>query len=291
MKRFKISELECFSGIKAHTIRIWEQRYNLFNPGRTGGNIRYYSLEEVRLLIDIALLLQYGHKISRLSKMDATAIAAMVDELSTEEAIPAKAINDLIILMFNVEIEEFEDVLDGCVHVLGIDGTIKDVIIPFLGRVQLLSYNNTGNHIHFAVTAIRKKIIAGIESADPPEMTQKSALLFLPEREHYDLVLLYTAFILKCAGVRVLYLGTNISVQNLELMTASKKPEFLFTFVPQKQKFMLNPFLPYLTQHHPGIELHVLVCEKETPVSSFSNLHFHHYLDLQRVSLETTAFA
>jgi DNA-binding transcriptional MerR regulator len=64
--------------IKAHTIRIWEQRYNLFNPGRTDGNIRYYSLNEVRLLIDIALLLQYGHKISRLAKMDAAAIAAMV---------------------------------------------------------------------------------------------------------------------------------------------------------------------------------------------------------------------
>lgn len=291
MKRFKISELECFSGIKAHTIRIWEQRYNLFNPGRTDGNIRYYSLNEVRLLIDIALLLQYGHKISRLAKMDAAAIAAMVDELSSEEAIPAKTINDLIILMYNVEIEEFEDVLDGCVHVLGIEATIKGVIIPFLGRVQLLSYSNTGNHIHLAVTAIRKKIIAGIESADPAAMTQKSALLFLPEREHYDLILLYTAYILKCAGVRVLYLGTNISIPNLELMTASKKPEFLFTFVPQKQKFTLKLLPQYLKEQHPGVELHVLVCEKEVPVSSPNNLHFHNYLDLERVSLDAPVMA
>ncbi len=291
MKKFKISQLALFSGVKPHTIRIWEQRFAIFKPSRTEGNVRFYSLEEVKLLLDIALLIPFGHRISHLSKLKPSALTHLVDELSVPEAIPCKAINDLIVLMFSSEIEEFEDVLDGCVHVLGIEETVNKVVLPFMERVQLFSYNNTEADVHFTVTALRKKIITAIENANPPAMLQKTALLFLPEREHYDLMLLYAAFILKRKGLRVMYLGTNISRQNLEQITILKKPDFLLTYIPQKQKFTFASFLSFLQYHLPSSQLLVLACEPPDTNNTHQNAAFVHYKELEEWAIDQPIYS
>ncbi len=128
MKNFTIRELENFSQVKAHTIRIWEQRYSVFNPNRSEGNFRRYNLEEVKLLLDIALLIKNGFKISGLVKMSGAKLEQKIDDLYTEEAMQSRAINDLIVNMFSSGIEEFEDVLDSCVHLWDVDITIQKII-------------------------------------------------------------------------------------------------------------------------------------------------------------------
>jgi DNA-binding transcriptional MerR regulator len=277
MKNFTIRELENFSQVKAHTIRIWEQRYSVFNPKRNEGNFRRYNLEEVKLLLDIALLIKSGFKISCLVKMSGRELEQKIDDLYTEEAMQSRAINDLIVNMFSSGIEEFEDVLDSCVHLWEVDITIQKIVIPFLERVQLLSYNDNSNDVHFVVTAVRKKIILGIEKANPSLLVAKSALLFLEPGEHYDLMLLYTAYILKCSGLKVLYLGTNVPAKNLETILVIKKPDFLFSYIPQKHKFKMHNVFPLLDKYSPGSIFFVVNCEALMNNEVQNKVQFIHY--------------
>jgi len=283
MKKFKISELDCFSGVKAHTIRVWEQRYNIFKPERTIGNIRYYSLDDVKLLLDIALLQQSGHRISFLSKVERSELASMVEELSDIESIPGKAINDLIIHMFTYEIEEFEDVLESCVHVLGVPATIERVIMPFIERAQLISISGS-SETHFAVSALRRKIMVAIESANPRNLSQKTALLFLPEREHFDLILLYAAWVLKSTGVRVLYLGSLISKDAVEQVALLKNPDLIISCCAHKNKLFSASMVPFLLHALPQTQLCILGREKDLPLQPYSNVLYLSYLKLDELN-------
>ena len=282
VKKFAIRELENFSQIKAHTLRIWEHRYGFFKPARNKGNIRSYGLEEVKLLLDIVLLTKNGYKISHLINDDAQTLAEKSKALSSAEARQNKAVSQLILAMFSSDIEQFEDVLDNCVLCWDVDITIHKIIIPFLEKVQLLSYNDRNSDVHFVVTAIRKKIILALERANPTALTQKSALLFLPEGEHYDLMLLCMAYVLKCNGLRVLYMGTNISKENLETVSISKKPDFLYTYIPPKKKFKMHEFFPCLDEQLPGTTFYVAGCENllQQNEKNRNNVKFIHYREV-----------
>ncbi|MBD0280064.1 MAG: MerR family transcriptional regulator [Bacteroidota bacterium] len=151
MKSFSIRELETFSGVKAHAIRIWEKRYAVLKPHRSNGNFRHYTLEEVMLMLDIALLTKNGFTISQVAGMEADVLRHEVYSLICREAKQTRAVNELIICMFSGNIEAFETILDGCVLCWGIDTTIQQVIIPFLEKVNLLSYSDSSSETHFAV--------------------------------------------------------------------------------------------------------------------------------------------
>jgi DNA-binding transcriptional MerR regulator len=282
MKNFSIRELENFSQIKAHTLRIWEHRYAIFKPNRTKGNIRFYNLGEVKLLLDIVLLTKNGYRISSLTNLDATTLAQKSNALSTDEAMQNKSVSQLILAMFSSDIEQFEYILDNCVLCWDTDTTIHNIIIPFLEKVQILSYNDSSSNVHFVVTAIRKKMILALERVSPSVMLQKSALLFLPEGEHYDLMLLYMAYILKSNGLKVLYMGTNISKENLETVSISKRPDFLFTYTPQKKKFKLHQFFPCLDSQLTGTTFFVAGCENShhQKEKNRDNVKFIHYSEV-----------
>lgn len=156
MKCFSIKELERFCDIQAHTIRIWEKRYRVPTPARRG-SIRSYNLEEVKLLLDICLLNKNGLRISQIANLDGGAIEQKVEELSGTFNQLANATNKLICYMFLSDIENFELLLNDCISNFGLDSTVKNVIVPFLHKVDLLSYSESSNEVHFVVTAIRKK--------------------------------------------------------------------------------------------------------------------------------------
>lgn len=279
MKKFSIKELENFSQIKAHTLRIWEHRYSIFKPDRSKGNIRFYNLEEVKLLLNIVLLTKNGYKISSLKDLGAHALAQKSNALSTTEAMQTKSVNQLIISMFSSDIEQFEDVLDSCILCWDIDTSISKIIIPFLEKVQLLSYNDTSSDTHFVVTAIRKKLILALEKVNPTTTLQKKALLFLPEGEHYDLMLLYINYILKANGLRVLYMGTNISKENLENVSIAKKPDLLYTYIPPRKKFKMHEFFLCLDVQLPNTTFFITGCENllQQNVNTRNNVKFIHY--------------
>src|SRR5690349_13902948 len=130
-KLFSIKDLERFSGIKAHTIRIWELRYNVLSPERSVGNVRHYTISDVDRILKISLLQKSGYKISVLVHLSPEEIDNNIQTLVNEECMQIRAINHLIYFMYS-DIEKFEEVLDSCVLCWGIDTTIEKVIFPFL---------------------------------------------------------------------------------------------------------------------------------------------------------------
>jgi DNA-binding transcriptional MerR regulator len=232
MHSFTIKDLENLSGIKAHTIRIWEQRYNFLKPARTGTNIRYYSNEELKTLLNVALLNKYGFKISHIDKMSEKDILEKILALAQMEAHQERIVNELIQAMIDLNLERFESILDNYIESRGIERTIMQVIFPFLEKIGILWLTNHINPAqeHLVSNIIRQKLIVGIETArKTPLRINRSVLLFLPEGEYHEIGLLFMNYLLKSRGVHTLYLGCCIPIADLEYVAQVKKPDYLYT--------------------------------------------------------------
>ena len=230
MNAFTIRDLENLSGIKAHTIRIWEQRYTFLKPHRTNTNIRYYSNDELKTVLNIALLNKYGFKISHIEKMQATEIRDKILSLGDARAIQERIVNDLVQEMVDMEFERFEKIIANYIIAKGIERTVIQIIFPFLEKIGILWL--TG-HVspaqeHLVTNIIRQKLIVGIESTISPVRLDKTCLLFLPEGEHHELGLLFMYYLLKSRGARVIYLGANVPVKDAQYVIKSKKPDMVF---------------------------------------------------------------
>lgn len=248
MNAFTIKDLENLSGIKAHTIRIWEQRYSFLNPQRTDTNIRYYSNNELQQILNIALLNKYGYKISHIDRMTAVEMKEKTLALSQVEAQQERLVNDLIYFMAEVKMDDFEVLLDGYIAVKGIEKTIIQIIFPFLERIGILWLTNHINPAqeHLVTNLIRQKLIMGIETVKSHLSANTTALLFLPESEHHELGLLFIHYLLKSRGIRVLYVGANAPLKDVEYISKLKNPSVLFTHLTSVannfnfEKFLLN---------------------------------------------------
>jgi DNA-binding transcriptional MerR regulator len=229
MNAFTIKDLENISGIKAHTIRIWEQRYNFLKPQRSDTNIRYYCNEELKTILNIALLNKHGFKISQIDRMKPEEISGKILELRTNEAIHDRVVNDLIRDMIDLNICRFESTLNSYIKDHGIERTVKEIVFPFLEKIGILW--QTGHIMpaqeHFVTNIIRQKLIVAIDQA-PQVVDGKSCLLFLPQGEHHELGLLFLHYILKTRGAKVIYLGASVPMQDIESIIRTLKPEMAF---------------------------------------------------------------
>ena len=231
MNAFTIKDLENLSGIKAHTIRIWEQRYTFLKPQRTTTNIRYYTNEELKIVLNIALLNKYGYKISHIDKMKPGEVKDKLITLSNNQAQQERIIYELIEFMVDLDMDSFEATLEHYIAARGIDKTITQVIFPFMEKIGILwlaNHVNPGQE-HLITNIIRQKIIVGIESSFTHFSSAKTVLLFLPEGEHHELGLLYIYYLLKNKGVKVLYLGADVPLKDVEFVASIKKPDHLYT--------------------------------------------------------------
>jgi DNA-binding transcriptional MerR regulator len=258
MNAFTIKDLENLSGIKAHTIRIWEQRYSFLRPQRTSTNIRYYTNEELKTVLNIALLNKYGYKISHIDKMSAQEVREKIVSLSHIEAQQERLVNDLLQYMIDLDLEKFEDVLDHYIMAKGIDKTISFLIFPFLDKIGILWQ---ASHIHPAqehvvTNIIRQKLIVGIESVVSHISVDKKVILFLPEGEYHELGLLYTYYLLKSRGVQVIYLGANVPFHDLEFIINCKQPDYLYTHLTCiAGNFNFERFLGKIRQYVPHAQI------------------------------------
>ena len=258
MNVFTIKDLENLSGIKAHTIRIWEQRYNFLKPCRTETNIRYYCSEELKTLLNISLLNKYGLKISHIDKMSGQELAGRLIALSDKEALREKMVNDLIACMIDLDMTAFEQALDREILAGGIDKAINQVIFPFLNRIGILWLTN---HIHPAqehlvTNIIRQKLIVGIEGTMAHRRIDKTLVLFLPEGEYHELGLLYVYYLLRHHGARVLYLGADMPLKDVDFVCKYKNPDFLYTHLTGiASSFNFEKFLSQARQLMPEVPL------------------------------------
>ena len=230
MNAFTIKDLENLSGIKAHTIRIWEQRYNFLKPQRTETNIRYYSNDELKMLLNIALLNKYGFKISHIDRMQSKDIKDKILSLNDAKAIQERIVNELVEQMIDLNMEKFEHILSNYIAARGIERSVTQIIFPFLEKIGILWQTGHINPAqeHLVSNIIRQKLIVGIETTSSRISLDKTFLLFLPEAEHHELGLLFMYYILKSRGAKTIYLGTNVPLQDVEYVVDLKKPDVVF---------------------------------------------------------------
>lgn len=231
MNAFTIKDLENLTGIKAHTIRIWEQRYSFLKPQRTDTNIRYYNNEELKKILNIALLNKYGYKISHIDRMSDTEINDKIITLNNALAQQERVINDLIQQMVDLNIEAFEANLTEYIRLRGIEKTINHIIFPFMERIGVLWITGHINPAqeHLVSNLIRQKLIVGTETVVSHLKVDQTGLLFLPEGEFHELGLLFIQYLLKSRGISVLYLGANVPIEDVEYIIKAKNPDFLYT--------------------------------------------------------------
>ncbi len=246
MELFTIKDLENLSGIKAHTIRIWEQRYSFLHPQRTGTNIRYYNNSELKTLLNVALLNKYGFKVSRIDRMTTDEMRDKILSLAQAPAQQERIINDLIHAMVDLDLDQFEEIIDNFIMARGIERAITQIIFPFLEKIGILWITNHINPAqeHLVTNIVRQKLIVGIEGAESRLHTDKSVLLFLPEGEHHELGLLFTYYMFKSRGVKVLYLGSNVPIKDLQYVVKAKNQNQLYTHITSPaSNFNLERFL------------------------------------------------
>jgi methanogenic corrinoid protein MtbC1 len=246
MNAFTIKDLENLSGIKAHTIRVWEQRYNFLKPQRTTTNIRYYTNDELKTVLNIALLNKYGFKISHIDKMKPHEMHDKILLLGDPRAVQERIINELVREMIDLEMEKFEKILSAYIAAKGIERTVTQVIFPFLEKIGILWV--TG-HVHPAqehlvTNIIRQKLIVAIETTVPAITVNKTFLLFLPEGEHHELGLLFVYYLLRSRGVKTIYLGANVPVKDVAHVITLKKPDVVFSHLTAtSSQFNFEKFL------------------------------------------------
>ena len=238
MGKYSIKELEQLSGIKAHTIRIWEKRHHLVEPSRTAGNIRFYSDEDLKKIINVSLLNNQGVKISKIVTLTGEEMRQKVAELSEAKNSVDIYIDQLVIAMVDMEEEQFEKILSNLIIKFGFQRTVLEIVYPFLEKIGILWLTNNISPAqeHFISHLIRQKLIVAIDALTIAPKTAARVLLFLPEGELHELGLLFYYYIAKKEGFRTYYLGQTVPYNDLKLVVETHQPQLIissFTTVPQ----------------------------------------------------------
>lgn len=222
------------TGIKAHTIRIWEQRYDIVQPERTDSNLRYYNSEDLKTMLNVSVLNSNGHKISKIAKMSNTEVNDNVLEILSKKENHSDQIRALTISMLEMDEDRFEKVMANNILQHGFEETMISIVFPFLIRIGHLWQTNAVNPAqeHFMTNLIRQKIYVAIDgNFSKKSNSDHSFMLFLPEGELHEVGLLFACYILRARGFKVYYLGQSLPLQDLNSAFMVHEPDFLMTIV------------------------------------------------------------
>jgi DNA-binding transcriptional MerR regulator len=232
MAKYSIRDLEKLSGIKAHTLRIWEKRHKLLEPKRTNTNIRYYNDADLKKILNIALLNRNGYKISKIAGFRESEMCEQVNELAKTSPEITSIIDGLVISMIEMDENRFGQIFSANIDKYGFEETILNIIYPFFEKVGMLWQTGSINPAqeHFISNLIRQKISTAIESTSLINNSRsKSFLIFLPEGELHEIGLLFYYFLAKKQGHRVIYLGQSIPYDDIESVQKIRTCDYILT--------------------------------------------------------------
>ncbi len=240
---FNIKNLEQISGIKAHTIRIWEKRYKLLEPQRTDTNIRLYDLENLQKLLNVTLLYNAGVKISKIAELSTSEINKQVQSIAMSQKSEDAVSNLLKLAMVNFDQKAFSKVLDDLLENNTFKEVFVDVLIPFMNDLGILWLSNSisPSHEHFATSLIKQKIHSLCDELQKNDPTKKSItyVLYLPDNEIHELGLLYLNYEILSLGFPCIFLGQSVPIESLSnLFNLEEKIVFIsyFTVEPAANK-------------------------------------------------------
>ena len=230
MSIYSIKDLEILSGIKAHTLRIWEQRYQIIEPKRTDTNIRFYDDTDLRKILNIALLNQNGYKISKIAGMPEPAIVEEITRITTTDLKYPEQVSALVLCMIAYDELAFDKVMAKNMLQFGFENTMTHIILPFLKKVGLLWLTGAINpsQEHFISHLIRQKMLVAIDGQiESRHAKAKKFLIFLPEGEYHDIPVLFAAYIIRQRNSKVLYLGQSLPLEHVVGAEQNYNPDYI----------------------------------------------------------------
>ncbi|MGB0521474.1 MAG: MerR family transcriptional regulator [Flammeovirgaceae bacterium] len=229
---YTIKDLENLTGIKAHTIRIWEQRYGIVQPQRSESNVRFYSADDLKNMLNITVLNNNGYKISKIAKMSTDQMCELALAVLDKKENYQDQISALSIAMIDLDEKRFEKIMNTNILHHGFEYTMMEIVYPFLLRIGALWQTKAINpaHEHFISNLIRQKLIVAIDGqVAKSDDEAKTFMLFLPEGELHELSLLFASYLIKSYGHKVFYLGQSLPLRDLKEVYDVHKPDFLFS--------------------------------------------------------------
>ena len=261
MSSYSIKDLEQLSGIKAHTLRIWEQRYKIISPKRTDTNIRTYDDLDLKLVLNISLLKDHGYKISEIARLSTEAMYQEVIKISDSQLSYPDQIHALTISMLDLDEERFEKIISTNILQFGFENTMIHIIYPFLSRIGTLWVTGSIGPAqeHFITNLIRQKLIVAIDGQVSKQRPNgKKYMLYLPEGELHEISLLFANYIIRARYNKVVYLGQSLPFNELVFAYNIHKPDYIFsaiTSVPSNHETQL--YVNKLAEQFP--ESHLLL--------------------------------
>ena len=245
---FSIKNLENLSGIKAHTLRIWEKRYNLLEPERTDTNIRRYSLDSLRKLLNVTLLYNHGFKISKIASLDGSEIPKLVRSIALKANSEQVSINAFKLAMINFDYELFDTNYEEILQHHNFEYLFMNIFMPLMKELGILWQTGaiSPSHEHFITNLVKQKIHLQTEylQKNKFELNHPIFVLFLPENEIHELGILYLNYLILSKGYRTIFLGQSLQTSSLQTLYSYETNYYFVSYItvePSKDEIM-----PYL---------------------------------------------
>jgi len=255
MKKYSIRDIEKLTGISVFTLRAWEKRYCITSPERTSTNIRFYCHNDLKRILNISLLINNGHKISKIACLDNEMLCELVLEAGKNKNDDNIYITGLIDAMISVDEEKFNSVFEESVQHSGFENTMIHVVYPFLQKIGILWQTGNTNPAqeHFAEHLVREKLIAASYSLEKPKKFKGTFLLFLPVHETHETGLLFYNYLLRKKGYRVIYLGAAVAFEDMVITEKTRPADYLLTFFESTvTDVVLQQYVYQLKKTFPG---------------------------------------
>jgi len=262
MGNYSIRDLERLTGIKAHTIRIWEKRYGLIAPGRTNTNIRAYCDSELKKLLNIAILNRNGFKISKIAKLSHEEITQNINKLTEHQYDAESYLENLALTIIDLDEQKFEKIFSRAILQFGFEDTIIKIISPFFIRIGIMWQTGSINPAqeHFISNLLRQKIMVAIDSQMPdPHKQSKTFMLYLPEGELHELGLLFSSYIIRKRGHQVIYLGQSVPFSDLVEIDHIRHVDYILTsFITPNPHNLLGQYIQKLSDQFPAKTIFII---------------------------------
>ena len=251
---FSIKNLENISGIKAHTIRIWEKRYNLLQPERTDTNIRRYSLDSLRKLLNITLLYNHGIKISKIANLPEKEIPFLVREIALKSSSEQVSINAFKLSMVNFDITMFDATYDELMNKNDFSFIYLNIFVPLMSGLGILWQTGaiSPSHEHFITNLIKQKIHIQTELMQrdyTPQINASTFVLYLPENEIHELSILFLNYFVLNNGFKTIFLGQSIPTVSLKtLLSYSPSLHFVTYVTVEPNKEEIDDYLAHFNK-------------------------------------------
>jgi MerR family transcriptional regulator, light-induced transcriptional regulator len=285
IERYSISDLEKLTGIKAHTIRIWEKRYGIITPERTDTNIRFYSVNDLQRLLNITFLNKHGFKISLISGMCDSEMQKEVARICEIPGAEDGYLSDMLKATNDLDEDRFEKNLNGAILKLGFEQTFQQVVFPLLEKINLLWRIGKINACQerFVNNLVRNKLVVAIDGmVGLNGNTHQHYLLYQPSGHYDEINLLFSNFLLRKAGHQVIYLGPSIPMEHLKSLSNRQIIDHLVVAINQGYtEKELTSYMEKLISIFPGksvylisigIDYHVSLPNQVSKISSYKAL-------------------